>query len=234
MRKPSLIIIADFLKICKLFLKFVREKKHERKDDKEMDSKTERKNRAIYVVATRTGTSVARVIRAFSHMPYSHVSISPDASLHHLYSFCRNYKPIPLPATFNTEIIGEGTLGKFDTIPCEIYEIRLTEEQYAHFQLIINYFCDHRRLYSYSIIGLIMVKLQIERTLQRKFVCSQFVAHVLQECGVTLDKPVSLYSPDDLRYLPDAKLIYRGELNRYYRDLHEHMLPVAPLSVNRS
>ena len=199
-----------------------------------MNNNHEQKNRSVYVVVTRTGTNVARAIRVFSRMPYSHVSLSADASLHQLYSFCRNYKPIPLPATFNTEIIGEGTLGKFDTIPCEIYEIRLTEEQYAHFQLIINYFCDHRKQYSYSILGLIMVKLQIKRNLERKFVCSQFVAHVLKECGVTLEKPPCLYSPDDLRYLPDAKLIYRGELNRYYRDLHENELSYSPLMMNHA
>ena len=199
-----------------------------------MNTKTEEKTRPVYVVVTRTGTNVARAIRMFSRMPYSHVSLSADASLHELYSFCRNYKPIPLPATFNTEMIGEGTLGKFDNIPCEIYEIRLTQKQYEHFQLIINYFCDHRKQYSYSIIGLILVKLQIKRNLERKFVCSQFVAHVLHECGVTLDKPACLYTPDDLRYLPDAKLVYRGELNSYYRDFNENVLSYSPLMMNRA
>ena len=182
----------------------------------------EQKNRSIYVVVTRTGTSVARAIRVFSRMPYSHVSLSADASLHQLYSFCRNYRPIPLPATFNTELIGEGTLGRFSTIPCEVYEVRLTEAQSERFQDMIEHFCDHRKQYSYSILGLLWVKLQIKRELQKKFVCSQFVAYVLEECGVTLEKPPCLYSPDDLRYLPDAKLVYRGELNRYYHDMNEN------------
>ncbi|MBR3268776.1 MAG: hypothetical protein IKI58_08685 [Oscillospiraceae bacterium] len=194
-----------------------------------MNTQTTPKNRSIYIVVTRTGTNVARAIRMFSRMPYSHVSLSGDASLHLLYSFCRNYKPIPLPATFNTEMIGEGTLGKFDQIPCEVYEIRVTDEQYARFWDIIEHFCDHRKQYSYSIIGLLLVKLQIKRNLEKKFVCSQFVAHVLKECGVELDKAPCLYSPDDLRYLPGAKLIYRGELNRYYHDLNEneHTEPLA-------
>ena len=46
---------------------------------------------------------------------------------------------------------------------------------------------------------------------------------MLEECGVKLDKASSLYSPDDLRYLPDAKLIYRGELNRYYHEQSEKL-----------
>ena len=179
---------------------------------------TSEKKRSIYVVVTRTGIGPARAIRLISRMPYSHVSLSGDASLHQLYSFCRNYTYVPLPASFNTELIGEGTLGKFTDIPCEIYEIPLTEEQYSHFQCMIDHFIACRKLYSYSLIGLLRVKLQIESELRYKFVCSQFVAYVLEECGVRLDKAPCLYSPDDLRYLPDAKLIYRGELNRYYHE----------------
>ena len=64
--------------------------------------------------------------------------------------------------------------------------------------------------------------------LRYKFVCSQFVAYVLEECGVRLDKAPCLYSPDDLRYLPDAKLIYRGELNRYYHEQNQ-MLSYMPM-----
>ncbi len=187
------------------------------------------KKRSVYVVVTRTGTGVAKIIRVISRMPYSHVSLSADPALHELYSFCRNYKPIPLPATFNTEVIGEGTLGKFANIPCEIYEVPLTAEQYHHFQCLIEHFTAYRKRYSYSIIGLIRVKLQIRSELHKKFVCSQFVAYVLNECGVKLDKPPCLYSPDDLRYLPDAKLIYRGELNRYYRECIDNQILYAPL-----
>lgn len=189
----------------------------------------QKKTRSVYVVVTRTGTGVARAIRVLSRMPYSHVSLSADASLHELYSFCRNYTRIPLPATFNTEQIGTGTFGKFSVIPCEIYEIPLTEAQYTHFERMIEHFQECRKYYSYSIIGLLRVRLQIESELQNKFVCSQFVAYVLEECGVTLDKPPCLYSPDDLRYLPDAKLIYRGELNQYYQEQNDHALSYMPL-----
>ena len=179
------------------------------------------KHKSIYVVVTRTGTGVAKAIRVVTKMPYSHVSLSGDASLHELYSFCRNYKPIPLPATFNTEMIGEGTLGKFDTIPCEVYEIPLRDEQYEQFQLIIEHFQNCRKDYSYSLLGLLFVKMQIEKELRTKFVCSQFVAYVLERCGVALNKPPCLSSPDDLRHIPGARLVYRGELNRYYHELNE-------------
>ena len=194
--------------------------------------RTDHRKYAIYVVVSRTGTSVARAIRVVTKMPYSHASLAEDASLRELFSFARSYTPVPLPATFNPEYIGQGTLGKFTVIPCEIYEIPVTQEQYQHFQEIIAHFQAFRKRYSYSLIGLLRVKMQIEKELSRKFVCSQFVAYVLNECGVILDKPPCLYSPDDLRYLPQARLIYRGELNRYYQEQNDlYPMPVIHPAV---
>lgn len=173
---------------------------------------------AIYIVVTCTGTGVARAIRVVTKMPYSHASLAATPQLHELYSFARSFKRIPLPATFNTEYVGAGTLGKFASIPCEIYQLPVTAEQYAKFLQLIDHFQACRRQYSYSLMGLLRVKMQIERDLERKFVCSQFVAYVLHECGIHLEKAPCLYSPDDLRFLPQATLIYRGELNNYYRE----------------
>lgn len=188
---------------------------------------SEQSQHSIYVVVTSTGTSVAKAIRVVTKMPYSHVSVTDDPSLRELYSFCRNYRLSPLPATFNTEFIGEGTFGQFQNIPCEIYEIPLSEENYETFQLIIAHFKNCRKEFSYSLIGLLRVKMQIEKELRTKFVCSQFVAYVLDRCGVSLPKPPSIASPDDLRYIPDAKLIYRGELNRYYTEMNAAVRPIA-------
>lgn len=187
----------------------------------------QKKTRSVYVVVTSTGTRVARAIRVVTKMPYSHVSLSGDASLQTLYSFCRSYRISPLPATFNTECIGEGIFGQYADIPCEIYRVPLTETQYIHYQHMIDHFISRRKEYSYSLLGLLRVKLQIESELQNKFVCSQFVAYVLDECGVEMEKPPCLCSPDDLRYVPGAQLVYRGELNRYYRDQSDSMM--APL-----
>jgi len=185
------------------------------------------KTRCIYVVVTSTGTSVAKAIRVVTKMPYSHVSVTNDPSLRTLYSFSRNYRLSPLPASFNTEFIGEGTFGKFSNIPCEIYEIPLSEEYYQQFQLIIAHFIKSRKEFSYSLLGLLYVKMQIEKELRTKFVCSQFVAYVLDRCGVKLPKPPSIASPDDLRYIPEARLIYRGELNRYYQEMSASMRPIT-------
>lgn len=178
---------------------------------------------SVYVVLTRTDTRVAKVIRILTRKPYSHASISMDISLRELFSFCRNHPRFPLPATFNEEHVGKGVFGLYDHIPCEIYEISLTEKQHRELCKQLLHFQNFRKLYSYSLLGLIRVPLQIRHELRYKFVCSQFVAYMLQECNVKLDKSASLYSPEDLRHLPMATLIYRGELNEYYSEsINEH------------
>lgn len=173
-------------------------------------------NDAIYITVSQTGTTVAKLIKFFTRKPYNHSSIAADLSLSDMYSFCRNYSPFPLPAGFNQEIVGQGTLGKFSYIPCEIYELPVTKDQKHRFYAILNHFKQYRSQYSYNIMGFwsIPFSLHIER--KNKFVCSQFVAYIIKEAGISLNKPIWMYSPEDLRHLPNARLVYRGELNEYY------------------
>jgi hypothetical protein len=174
-------------------------------------------NDAIYIIVSQTGTSVAKMIKFFTRKPYNHSSISVDLTLSDMYSFCRNYSTFPLPAGFNREIVGEGTFGRFSYIPCEIYMLPVTAEQKKKFMSILEHFKKYSDTYSYNILGFwsIPFRLHIER--KNKFVCSQFVAYIIRESGLQLNKPVCMYSPEDLRHLPDAKLMYRGELNDFYR-----------------
>lgn len=175
---------------------------------------------SIYVVVCQTGTGVAKMIKFFTKKPYNHSSVSTDRNLSEMYSFCRTYMHSPLPATFNREIIGEGTLGLYDNIPCELYEIPVSYEQKREFERILNHFKTNRLSYSYNIMGLISIPLNKKLIRKNKFVCSQFVAHILTLSGIRLNKPIWLYSPEDLRYLPNAKLIYRGELNTYFAQIN--------------
>ncbi len=177
-----------------------------------------RKNCYIYVIVMSTDTIPAKAIRMATRRPYSHASISLDASLKQMFSFCRSYTAIPFPATFKEELIGQGVLGHFPEIPCEIYRLPVTQGQYSRSMELIDHFLECRKSYSYNYMGLLRVRLQIEKELSNKFVCSQFVAYMLEECGIELEKAASLYSPDDLRFLPQAELVYRGELNRYYEE----------------
>lgn len=173
----------------------------------------------IYLIIAQTGTRPARFFRFFTKKPYNHVSLSGDVTLSEMYSFCRTYRPFPLPATFNQEIVGEGTLGEFGFIPCEIYRVPVTKEQKEKYHSIIRHFADNRNIYSYNVLGLLAVYLNIEWNRKKSFVCSQFVAYTMDKIGIKLEKPFCLYTPDDFRKFPGATLYYAGELNSFYYDI---------------
>jgi len=134
-----------------------------------------------------------------------------------MYSFCRNNPWRPLPATFNKEEVGKGTFGRFKYIPCEIYKLDITDKQMKQLEKQLEYFKNNRDNYSYNLIGLILIFLHIERNRKNKFVCSQFVAHIIDQAGIDLKiaKHKSLYIPDDFRHIKSAKLIYKGDLNEF-------------------
>lgn len=178
----------------------------------------------IYLILAQTGTVPARFFRLFTKKPYNHVSLSGDITLSEMYSFCRTYKRFVLPATFNKEIVGKGTLGLFGTIPCEIYRIPVTKEQKQLYNQLIKHFIDNRNIYSYNILGILAVYLNIEWNREKSFLCSQFVAYIMDKIGIKLEKPFCLYTPDDFRNFPDAALVYSGELNTFYSDINENTI----------
>lgn len=173
----------------------------------------------IYLIIAQTGTKPARFFKFFTKKPYNHVSLSGDMDLSEMYSFCRTYRPFPLPATFNKEIVGQGTLGQYGHIPCEIYRIPVTQAQKDEYNRVIRHFKDNRNIYSYNILGLLAVYLNIEWNRKTSFICSQFVAYTMDKIGIQLEKPFCLYKPDDFRNFPGATLIYTGELNTFYYNM---------------
>lgn len=179
----------------------------------------------IYLIVAQTGTKPASFFKFFTRKPYNHVSLSGDITLSEMYSFCRTYRSFPLPATFNKETVGEGTLGKFGTIPCEIYRVPVTQAQKNKYNRVIKHFVENRNIYSYNLLGLLAVYLNIEWKRKKSFVCSQFVAYTMDKIGISLEKPFCLYKPDDFRHFPEATLIYSGELNSFYNSVR--LLPVG-------
>jgi hypothetical protein len=189
----------------------------------------------VFVLLMQTGTAVAKVLQFFTRKPYNHASIALDLTLEEMYSFCRNQTRFPLPAGFNQEIVGQGTLGQFAVIPCEIYAIPITAEKKQEFCKNLEFFKQNRTMFSYNVLGLGTTFLRIKWTRKNKMHCSQFVATLLAQSGVKLNKPLSLHTPDDLRYISDANLIYRGELNRFYhtyaKSIQEEALEPESISV---
>jgi hypothetical protein len=195
----------------------------------------------VYIVLTMTDTIVARTIRFLTGKPYCHSSLALDEDLSDMYSFCRDKKEYPLPASFNKENINTQVFGLYNNIPCEIYRLELTDEQHERLTATMRHFIVNKDLYRYNLTGLLLMKCHIPHKLRYKFVCSVWVAFVLGKSGIehNLKKHLSLIEPEDLRYIKNAELFYRGNLKDYPEFLKNmknshNSLVKNPLSIKKS
>lgn len=170
----------------------------------------------IYIMLSQTGTNCAKILQLFTHAPYNHASISLDENLNSLYSFARQNLYMPLIGGFVKEDINEGVYRLFDDTLCQIYRISISEQQYLTLQKSIYDFERNKNRYSYNFVGLVAMLFNIPHHRPHHYVCSQFVAYVLQESNsVELKKHFSLMRPQDFPLLPGADLVYSGKLTDY-------------------
>lgn len=170
----------------------------------------------IYVVLSQTGTRISKAIKFFTRKPYNHVSVSSDNELMEMFSFCRLHLHRPLPAGFSPEYLEKGVFNLFSIVPCEIYKFEVTEHQYDKYLKTIRHFKNNTDVYSYNILGLLTIPFGIPIRRKHRFVCSQFVAYVLNRCKIAeFSKDISLITPEDFRYLQGGELIYSGNLKNF-------------------
>lgn len=170
----------------------------------------------IYVIISQTGTLVTKIIKHFTKAPYNHSSISAKADLSEMYSFCRYFTHLPLPAGFSKEDINTKVFGHYPNIPCEIYSIDITLPQHIKYEKLIQYFHREKRNYSFNLLGFVGVLLNVPIRRKRKLVCSQFVALMLTASGIVkFPKDIFLVTPNDFRNIPNSTLVYSGNLREY-------------------
>ena len=173
--------------------------------------------KSVYVLLTRTNTVPARLIHVITGDDYTHASISLDKDLNGLYSFARRNIHIPLIAGLIHENIHTGIFAQNLDAPCVLYEIKVSDDIYGDIKSGIEHMMRHYDLYRYNFIGLAMNFFGIPYGRKHHFLCSQFVAHILEKYGaLSFDKNVNLIKPVDFCNLPELNEVYRGSL-RYVK-----------------
>ena len=84
----------------------------------------------IYILLTRSDTWISKLINLATDDTYTHASISFESGLQPLYSFSRECIHLPLPAGLRHEPLDYGFFKKYDTIPCALYELEVSDEVY--------------------------------------------------------------------------------------------------------
>lgn len=166
----------------------------------------------LYIVLTRTNTMISRLIQLFKNDEYTHASISLDKELNYMYSFSRRSTYNPFIGRFKKEDINEGLYKFCDTLPGVIIEIEVSREQHEKAKALLEHFISNSSLYKYNYKGLLYSLLNKPASSDDRFLCSEFVYHILKESGI-IDFNISrnLVRPQSLLNL-EGQLIYKGNL----------------------
>ncbi|MFS0554786.1 hypothetical protein [Brevibacillus sp. 179-C9.3 HS] len=152
--------------------------------------------RTIYIVLSDTGTWFTRMIRWYTKAPLNHASIAFDPQLTEVYSFGRKDPRNPFIGGF----VKEDMQGKlFQNATIAVYRCIVSESQFKKIRSIVGQFEVESHLYTYNLLGLLGVMLNIPIKRKKAYFCSQFVASVFEGANVRLvSKCAALTTPADL------------------------------------
>jgi len=176
-------------------------------------------DRNIYIVLTRTPTSLAKIIRTLKGLHYSHASMAFDRELYYMFSMGRRWTNNPFSGCFVQENINKGVYRRSARVPCAVMELPVTETQYARMASVTKEFLLNCDAWRFNTVGLIYHLMGLGQQDSNSFFCSEWVYFVLREGGVCdLHCPRQAVNPEDLADICQGlggRLIYRGDLKHY-------------------
>jgi hypothetical protein len=189
----------------------------------------------IYVVLTRTNTVISKLINLIKNDKYTHAAISLDKELNSMYGFGRKHSFNPFFGVFRKEELNKGVYKYHKNLPGAIIEIEVTKDQYENAKNLLNEFINNSDKYKYNYMGLIDGILNKEICYENKFICSEFVYHILKESNIA-DFKISrnLVRPQNFMNL-ESKIIYEGnlkELENINRNYNTKELTVRRLNAS--
>ena len=170
----------------------------------------------IYLIQMDTKTIPSKLISLCTLYNYSHVAISFNKNCDYIYSFGRRGVYSILNGGFTMESKNGAFFKRFKNTKCRIYEIEVTNEQYYSLIRIIKYMKKNSDVYGYDYLGIILRYLRIPITFKNKYVCSYFVAELLENANIyTFDKKTCFIKPSDFEGINKFDLIYTGKYVLY-------------------
>ena len=170
----------------------------------------------IYVLLMHTKTIPARFIKFITRYEYSHVAISLDKTCETIYSFGRKKVNSILDSGFSIEKKEGEFFKKFNKTRCKIYELEISDEKYENLKEVLKEMELNIDTYKYDFLGIVVRFFKIPVTFKNKYVCSYFVASVLEKSNICkFDKEVCFIKPKDFENIKGMKEIYIGEYKLY-------------------
>jgi len=171
-------------------------------------------DKSIYIVLTYTGTILSKIIKLFTRAEYCHVSLSLDKELEEMYSFGRLNPYNPFIGGFVHEGINHGTFKRFKKTKAEIYEIKVTYNQYNKIKKVINDFNINKDDYKFNKLGVFLASVNYKYTKENSFYCSEFVKYLIEEAEIDIELK-DIMKPIDFKEIIDDDFLYKGKLRNY-------------------
>ena len=84
--------------------------------------------KTIYILLTRSGTLLSKLVYAATGASYTHTSMAFDAELSCLYSSTRKNGYTMFPAGPSKEYLNKGVFRLRDDAPCALYALEVSDE----------------------------------------------------------------------------------------------------------
>ena len=170
----------------------------------------------IYVILMHTDTMPSNFVKFFTKYNYSHVAISLTRDCYTTYSFGRKSLYNILNGGFSIQKKDGKFFTKFNNTKCKIYEIQVTDEQYAKIEERLEHMENNSDSYKYDFLGCGLRWLGMPIKFENRYVCSHFIANVLQEADVyKFEKDTSFVVPKDFEDIYANHAIYTGKYLSY-------------------
>ncbi|WP_407317748.1 hypothetical protein UQW22_14255 [Isoptericola halotolerans] len=165
----------------------------------------------VYVVLSRSTTVLSRAIRLVTGAEVTHAALALDPGLERMFSFGRRRAGNPFVGCFKRERIDDELYRAMATLPGVVLRVPVTPQQHEAIRVQVAQFAIDRDRYSYNLSGLVGRGSEGSP----RFVCSEFVYHVLRGAGVCdLAVPRWKVRPQTLLRVP-GEVVFRGDLKTY-------------------
>ncbi len=171
----------------------------------------------IYLVFSKTGTWLSKVLRIVLKKKYVHVSLSLDDRLNNMYSFGRINPNNPFSGGFVIEDLRRGVFRRNRGAECVVYKFKISDEQYKQMKYKLQKFEENQHHFKYNFLGLFAVMFNFQVKRPNKYFCTQFVSELFIDSKIIENnKPAETFRPDDFLFsIDNLEPIFEGYVKDY-------------------
>ncbi len=168
-------------------------------------------NRYIYVVLSHTLTRIGKLLRVFGKIDYNHSAIALDEHFNELYAFARPKYRAFLLGKLVKETYTSYTLNSEDPIPIKVFRIPVSEEAYQYVKETLYNVSNNKDIH-YNFFSVITFPFYDGCKVDNTYTCSEFVAHVLKDIGISMPLACCKYKPEDLAHILKDYFYFEGDI----------------------